>query len=147
MSGGRAAGWSPAVRAVVFDMDGLIFDSERAAREAWRAALLARGFELSDEVYLRAVGRTAAEARAVFVRAFGDDLPVEAVEEDKARRLLALLGEAPPLKPGLGSCWTRPGGWDCRAPWRAPRRRRRSGGGSPPPDWIAASPWWSAATR
>lgn len=97
LTGGR----TPAVQAVILDMDGLIFDSERAAREAWRAALLARGYALSDEVYLQAVGRTAAEARAVFVRALGHDLPVEAIEQDKARRLRTLLGEAPPLKPGL----------------------------------------------
>jgi HAD superfamily hydrolase (TIGR01509 family) len=93
----------PPVRALIFDMDGLIFDSERAAREAWRSALRARGYELSDEVYLRAVGRTAAEARDVFVEAFGAGLPVAAVEEDKVRRLRALLGQAPPLKPGLGT--------------------------------------------
>ena len=91
-----------AVRAVLLDMDGLIFDSERLAREAWRAALLACGYELDDAVYLRAVGHTAAEARQVFLRAFGAGLPIAAVEEDKSRRLRELLGEAPPLKPGLG---------------------------------------------
>ena len=96
------AGPHEAVHALLLDMDGLIFDSERLAREAWRAALLARGYELRDKVYLRAVGRTASEARAVFVGAFGDGLPVAAIEEDKARRLRELLGEAPPLKPGLG---------------------------------------------
>jgi HAD superfamily hydrolase (TIGR01509 family) len=92
----------PVVRALIFDMDGLMFDSERVAREAWRAALLAHGRELTDEVYLRAVGRTAAEAQEVFARAFGAGLPIDAVVADKDRRLRELLGEAPPLKPGLG---------------------------------------------
>lgn len=101
MSKSRAAVGRPPVRALILDMDGLIFDSERAAREAWRAALRARGYELSDQVYLRVVGRTAAEARDVFVGAFGAGLPVAAVEEDKDRRLRTLLGEAPPVKPGL----------------------------------------------
>jgi HAD superfamily hydrolase (TIGR01509 family) len=91
----------PDVRAVIFDMDGLMFDSERAAREAWRAALHARGVELTDEVYLRAVGRTAAEAREVFVQAYGPGLPVAAIEADTERRLRELLGDQPPLKPGL----------------------------------------------
>ncbi len=101
MSEGRPAEAGPAVRALILDMDGLIFDSERLAREAWRAALLARGYRLTDEVYLRAVGRTAAEARDVFVKAFGAGLPIDEVEEDKTRRLRVLLGEAPTVKPGL----------------------------------------------
>ena len=89
------------VEAIIFDMDGLMFDSERAARDAWRAALAARGYDLDDEVYLRAVGRTAAEARLVFVDAFGAGLPIAGIEADKAARLAALLRPAPPLKPGL----------------------------------------------
>ena len=87
--------------AVIFDMDGLMFDSERTAREAWRDALAAYGIDLDDAVYLRAVGRTAAEARTVFVDAYGQDLPISDIEADKAARLAAALHPAPPLKPGL----------------------------------------------
>lgn len=101
MSERRTAGAWPAVRALVLDMDGLIFDSERAARDAWRAALGARGYELGDEVYLQAVGRTADEAGEVLVRAFGGGLPLAELQDDKDRRLRALLGEVPPLKPGV----------------------------------------------
>lgn len=90
-----------AVRAAILDMDGLMFDSERAAREAWRAALAGRGYALDDAVYARAIGRTAQEARAVFVEAFGEDLPVAAIEADMALRLRRLLEPVPPLKPGL----------------------------------------------
>lgn len=88
------------VHAVILDMDGLMLDSERAAREAWRAALAEHGYTLDDDVYLRAVGRTAPEARAVFVAAFGPGLPIAAVESAMARRLRESL-EPPPLKPGL----------------------------------------------
>ena len=123
-----AAGPGP-VRALVFDMDGLIFDSERPAREAWRAALGARGYVLSDEVYLRAVGRTAAEAREVFVKAFGDGLRIEEIEADKAVRLRELLGAAPPLKPGLHSLLDEAGelGLPCAvaSATAAPEVRRR----------------------
>lgn len=89
------------VRAVIFDMDGLMFDSERLAREAWRDALAERGYVLDEAVYLRAVGRTVEEAQAVFVEAFGPDLPIAEIEASKARRLRDLLDPAPPLKPGL----------------------------------------------
>lgn len=89
------------VRAVIFDMDGLMFDSERLAHEAWRDALAAHGYALDEAVYLRAVGRTVDEAKAVFVEAFGPDVPIAEIEADKARRLRELLDPAPPLKPGL----------------------------------------------
>ncbi len=89
------------VRAVIFDMDGLMFDSERLAREAWRGAMAAEGYALHDHVYQRAIGRTAEEACEVFVEAYGKGLPIEAIEADKARRLEVLLAPAPPLKPGL----------------------------------------------
>ena len=89
------------IRAVIFDMDGLMFDSERLAREAWRAALADQGYALHDRVYQRAIGRTAEEACEVFVEAYGKGLPIEAIEADKARRLEVLLKPFPPLKPGL----------------------------------------------
>ena len=90
-----------AVKAVIFDMDGLMFDTERLARDAWRQAMAEHGYMLSDDVYLRAVGRTVHGACGVFVDALGPDLPIEAVEASKARRLRRLLLPRPPVKPGL----------------------------------------------
>ncbi|HEY5169766.1 MAG TPA: HAD hydrolase-like protein, partial [Thermoleophilia bacterium] len=63
-----------AVSAVIFDMDGLMFDTERLARDAWRRAMAEHGYALDDEVYLTAVGRTVEGACRVFVDAFGPDL-------------------------------------------------------------------------
>lgn len=92
---------APGVGAVVFDMDGLMFDTERLAREAWRAAMADHGYALHDDVYLDVVGRTAREARAIFVAALGPDLPIDDIAAAAARRLRDLLLPVPPLKPGL----------------------------------------------
>lgn len=98
MSKGYAA---PGVGAVIFDMDGLMFDTERLARQAWRSALADHGYDLDDDLYLSVVGRTAQEAGAIFARALGPGVPIDDVAGDAARRLRDLLLPVPPLKPGL----------------------------------------------
>ena len=87
--------------AVIFDMDGLMFDTERLVRDAWRRAMADHGYSLDDDVYLKAVGRTVAGACRVFVDAFGPDLPIAEIEATKARYLREMLEPHPPLKPGL----------------------------------------------
>ena len=87
--------------AVILDMDGLMFDTERLARDAWRHAMAEHGYALDDAVYLAAVGRTVEGACGVFVDALGPDLPIADIEAAKARYLREMLEPSPPLKNGL----------------------------------------------
>jgi len=90
-----------AVTAVIFDMDGLMFDTERLARDAWRRAMAEHGYALDDDLYLAAVGLTLEGACRVFVDAFGPELPIDDVEAAKAGYLREMLEPGPPLKHGL----------------------------------------------
>ena len=92
-----------AARAIIFDMDGLMFDTERLARDAWQRAMAEHGYALDDNVYLSAVGRTVEVACQVFLDALGPDLPIEAIEAAKARYLQEMLTPRPPLKQGLAA--------------------------------------------
>jgi len=92
---------SVTVGAVIFDMDGLMFDTERIARVAWYRALSDHGFRISDDVYASVIGRAAPDTRAILVAALGPELPIGAVEAAKSRYLRELLEPAPPLKLGL----------------------------------------------
>jgi HAD superfamily hydrolase (TIGR01509 family) len=67
------------VEAVLFDMDGLMLDTERLSQSTWRRAMGDWGYDLSDEVYLTVVGRTAISTWQVFREAFGQDLPLEEI--------------------------------------------------------------------
>ena len=60
------------VSAVVFDMDGLMLDTERIALVIWRQAAADLGFTLDDEVAERMVGRTSATNRLMLQMHFGD---------------------------------------------------------------------------
>jgi len=100
--GGRISTGRPAVvKAVIFDMDGLMFDTERLARDAWRRAMAEHGYALDDDVYLAAVGRPVEAACRIFVDALGPDAPIHDIEAAKARHLREMLIPGPPLKRGL----------------------------------------------
>ena len=52
------------IRAVVFDMDGLMFDTERPSIAYWKQALAEQGFVMSDEMASRIRGRNEEAIRA-----------------------------------------------------------------------------------
>ncbi|HLI67040.1 MAG TPA: HAD family phosphatase [Caulobacteraceae bacterium] len=66
------------VKAVVFDMDGLLINSEVIVRDAMMAVAREMGAELPNEVFVRMVGLTYAASDAVAQAHFGPDFPLEA---------------------------------------------------------------------
>jgi HAD superfamily hydrolase (TIGR01509 family) len=88
-------------RAVIFDMDGLLVDSERTTRDVWQASTAACGFVLSDEVYLTLIGLGAEEAERVLAERFGDRFLVPTFRDHRKARIrdLTAAGGAP-FKPG-----------------------------------------------
>lgn len=64
--------------AVVFDMDGLMLDTEPMYREAGQRAARELGFELDDALYLSTVGRNHVDTDQMLVAALGEGFSTEA---------------------------------------------------------------------
>ena len=63
--------------AVVFDMDGVIFDSERAVMNCWLELADRYGIENIEEPYYACTGVTEAKTREIMLNAYGEDFPYE----------------------------------------------------------------------
>ena len=92
----------PKISAIIFDMDGLMLDTERIAQQAWRAAGAEWDYTLPDAVYLSVVGRTVRDTEASFLEAFGPEFPFRAMYDRKQEITDDLIAQhGIPTKPGL----------------------------------------------
>lgn len=88
-------------RAIIFDMDGTLVDSERLAFRAWGLALAGLGRDFSRAHFLQMLGKTGAELEQVLTGFYGRGLPLhECIDSYRAIReeLAAQEGVLP--KPG-----------------------------------------------
>ncbi|WP_176256698.1 HAD family hydrolase [Derxia lacustris] len=63
----------------IFDMDGLLLDSERPIRDAWAVSLPNFGFVFDDAVWLDIIGRPINESRIRLCAHYGPDFDYDAV--------------------------------------------------------------------
>lgn len=89
-----------AVRAVVFDMDGLLIDSQSVACEALAAQANAMGYELSGEMLGSMIGHTWAENDQVLLNHFGPGFDTEAMQVGAIERFYGLAAAGLALKAG-----------------------------------------------
>ncbi|AJY14497.1 HAD family phosphatase [Burkholderia dolosa] len=87
--------------AALFDMDGLLVDSERTIMNTWIDVSNAHGVALTAVDYLQIVGRSFAEGQVILARLIGDADTFDAVRM-RVRERLAAPDPHPkfPLKPG-----------------------------------------------
>lgn len=93
---------APCFRAALFDMDGLLIDSERVILDAWLAASRAHGIAVRFEDYAAVIGRAGPETRALLIGMAGGEEAFRSVRTHAAR-LMAPDGGKPhfPLKAGV----------------------------------------------
>jgi beta-phosphoglucomutase-like phosphatase (HAD superfamily) len=92
----------PPPQAIIFDMDGLMLDSEAIYQRAWQQALTGLGYACDAQTYLQLVGRSNRAAEQLMQARFGPSFPIESFREawlDHWRHQVTNQGI--PYKPGL----------------------------------------------
>ena len=98
-TGGRTA---VTIRALIFDFDGLILDTETPMRLSWQEIFQANGLTVSDEQWASLLGSSAdpAEAYDLLEAHLGFGIDREALRSHRMKRELRLL-EAESVLPGV----------------------------------------------
>lgn len=90
------------MRAVIFDQDGLMFDTERISVEAWDLAGAEFGIHLEEEFLCTIRGMNHNTMKQRFFQVFGDTIDFEALRARKQQIFFRLVRERTvPVKPGL----------------------------------------------
>lgn len=92
------------IKAIIFDMDGLIIDSERVTFECYQEILKGMNLTMDEEFYKTLLGKPLKGIYQRFYDVYGNDFPIEDVIKD-VHALMAkrFETEGVPIKTGLKS--------------------------------------------
>ena len=89
------------IKAVLFDMDGVIFDTERAYLDTWMKVFNKYGYKMKKEIYISVMGTGRKNVKKTFLNIYGEDLPIEDMYKEKDEILANIINEGKvPLKIG-----------------------------------------------
>ncbi|MDQ8182477.1 HAD family phosphatase [Pelagicoccus sp. SDUM812005] len=90
--------------AVIWDMDGLIFDTERLSFLAWQAGAKAIGLEIDLLLFQSLIGMNAQAIQQKLRAEFGEDTDVVALTKAAGASYDQLIAQGAPLKQGAKTC-------------------------------------------
>src|SRR5947209_8548346 len=90
------------IASVIFDMDGLLLDTERLERDACLEEADVRGLTaIDEEFFLRLLGRNEMDARRIFLEVLGTSFPYDSFCNAWRERRDGMIAQAGfPIKPG-----------------------------------------------
>ena len=89
------------IKAVIFDMDGVIFDTEMVYLKVWSKVFEKYGYKMTKDIYSSVLGTGRGNVKKVFLSCFGNDLPIDDMYIEKDENLSKEVDKGIPLKHGV----------------------------------------------
>lgn len=88
------------IKAVIFDMDGVLFDTENVYLDVWSNVFKKYGYTMTKEIYSSVLGTGRENVKKVFLNNFGNNLPIDIMYKEKDENLAIAIDKGVPLKKG-----------------------------------------------
>ena len=89
-------------KAVIFDMDGLMFDTERLLSIMWKKAGKEKGYTIHNSIFKEIYGSNVIETEKIFKKKYGQDFPYHTLRSIRLNYTdFFLEKEGVPVKKGL----------------------------------------------
>lgn len=88
------------IRTVIFDMDGVLFDTEKVYLDVWTRVCEKYGYKMTKEIYCKVIATGRENVKRVFREEFGDNIPIEEMYKEKDTNLAIELEKCIPVKDG-----------------------------------------------
>lgn len=88
------------IKAIIFDMDGVIFDTETVYLKVWSDVFEKYGYKMTKEIYASVLGTGRENVKKVFLNNFGNEIPIDHMYIEKDENLAKEIEKGVPLKLG-----------------------------------------------
>ncbi|MGG7143112.1 HAD family hydrolase [Clostridium nigeriense] len=88
------------IRTVIFDMDGVLFDTEKVYLDVWTSICEKYGYKMTKEIYCKVIATGRENVKRVFKKEFGNNIPIEEMYKEKDINLAIELEKGVPVKDG-----------------------------------------------
>lgn len=93
------------IELVIFDMDGLMFDTENLSKKSWQKIGERYGYDFHDEFFNEVIGLNIDAVTKAFSNTFGVDFPYDELKEEKNKIMMKEIKEnGIDIKKGLKEC-------------------------------------------
>ncbi|MCE5221461.1 MAG: HAD family phosphatase [Clostridium sp.] len=90
------------VDAIIFDMDGVLIDSERRSFECFKEVFKEYNYKMDEKFYLKLIGRNVKSIKTIMEEKYGADFPFDTIYKKKANLALEITNRnGVIIKPGV----------------------------------------------